>query len=258
MKWLRITILAILLLCLVPVGSIKADTSVEITITAQGLIYFPGPPSGLTITYISDYEIGLSWTKDVDADLTLIKGAYGREVTDRDDGFEVYYGAGNYTTHWIADVGMVGPVYYKLWSQGIGGNWSLYSASGDRSFMSSSFLFLGLIALAGMFTYFSWKRRHILVSLSGSLTWLALGLWLLIGDVSNLSLADVWTKLLAWVFIMMVFFCLLTLMDTEIIKEAKNKKWVEYGKKPKDDALSSYQIYRQELQDRTRGRKRRR
>lgn len=252
---LWIALIIILGLCLlIPTSvGVAMNTTVTVQIYAQGYVTFPGAPSGLTITYISDYELQLTWTKAGTANMTLIRGAYGREITDRDDGFEVYYGAGNYTTHWISDVGLIGPIYYKAWSRDAGGNWSVLSTEEDAGFMSSSFLFIGLILLAGMLTFFSWKRRHILISLSAALTWLSLGFWLLLGEVTNLNLADPWPKILAWVFIMMVFFCFLTLMDVEIQKEAKGKgRWTEFGTKPREEKPSSYETYRMELRKRLR------
>lgn len=251
--WRRICVIIIAVtLCLVP-SVAEADTSVEITIYAQGLVYMPNAPGEFTVWYVSDYEVGFSWEKPATANFTMIRAAYGHIPEGRDDGYQVYYGTGNYTTDDSVSVASLENVYYKAWSQDVGGNWSYLFASGStEGFMSASFLFIGLIGLAGMLTYFSWKRRHILVSTAGALTWLALGFWLLLGDASNLSLTDPWTQILAWVFIIMVFFCFLTLMDVEITNEARGKRWKTWGTKP-TEGKTKYQEYRDELYKRTRG-----
>lgn len=248
--WKLVVVLIILIWTLFP-GGVSADSSADVTVSASGWI--AGAPGGLTLTYVSDYNIGISWTKGEDAANTMIRAAYGRVPSGITDGYQVYYGAGTSTNDTALSMATPDIIYYAAFSQNAGGIWSPLFATADvGGFMSASFLFIGLIALAGMLTFFSWKRKSILISLSGSLAWLSLGFWLFFGDVTNLSLSSTWTPLLGWVFIMMTFACLLFLMDTEIVHEAHGKKWVVYGSEPKEEGLTSLEAYRKELRRRLR------
>lgn len=58
-KWLAVIVCLVLIL--LPTSTIRADTSSDVTITATGIVI--GAPGGFTVYYISDYEVGLSWTK---------------------------------------------------------------------------------------------------------------------------------------------------------------------------------------------------
>lgn len=70
MKWLRLLILTLTLTLLLLPSSVSASTSAEVAVTATG--YVCGAPGGLTLTYISDYEVGISWTKGEDAVNTTV------------------------------------------------------------------------------------------------------------------------------------------------------------------------------------------
>ncbi len=255
MKWLRLLLILLLLPIVLPASVVLAGSTADVTITATGIVV--AAPGNFLLTYVTDYEIGITWTKPVGAVNTLIRAAYGHVPANISDGYQVYYGVGTSATDNAISLGTPEVVYYRAWSQTAGGAYGPLWASGDTSkFMSASFLFIGLIALAGMLTYFAWRRRHILICFAGSLTWLALGLWLLFGSNTNLDLGDIWTQLLAYVFIMMAAACGLFLMDVEIGREYKGKRWVEYGGKPKIESPSSYEEYAAELRRRIRGSRR--
>jgi len=247
MRWI-VVLVFVLGLLLVPVA-VRADTA-DVTVTAQG--YICAEPGNFTLTYISDYEIGISWEKGENAVNTMVRAAYGRVPASRSDGFQLYYGSGTSATHWVTDIGLVGPIYYRAWSENADGIWEETGSTKEANFMSASFLFIGLIGLTGMLTYFAWRRRHVLICLAASVSWLALGMWLFFGDVTNLELTETWTQLIGWVFIMMTFACLLFLMDVEIQYEARGRKWTEYGEKPRERPPRSYEEYARRLRERLR------
>ena len=105
------------------------NPSGEVLVTATGWI--AGAPEGLVLTYISDSEIGISWTKGLDADKTMIRAKYGSYPESKDDGYQVYYGTGTSTsdTSMNLDETATG-IYYRAWSQNIGEVWVSEYAEG--------------------------------------------------------------------------------------------------------------------------------
>ena len=59
--WRWLSAFVLLLIIFINPTSVLADTSDDITVTVSGWIC--GAPGGFTLTYISDYEVGISWTK---------------------------------------------------------------------------------------------------------------------------------------------------------------------------------------------------
>ena len=238
-----------LCLLLSPQG-VGADTTADIVITAQG--YVGEAPGGLTITYVSDYELGVNWTKAAGTNYTMVRVAYGRPVSDRTDGFELYYGQGTNTTFWTSNVGIVGPVYIKAWSQNIWGIWEEIGATAEGNFMSMSFLF-GILVILGLVLFiaaFRWK--DMLLSYAAALTWMAIGFWWIIGDISNFGLSDPWVQILVFIPFILAFTVLLRLMNTEIVSESQGQKWTEWGATPKEEAPSRRDSYRKALRSRIR------
>jgi len=104
------------------VSPVLADTSQDVTITARGFVI--GAPAGFTVYYISDYEVGLSWTKPEGADNTMVRAAYGRTPESRTDGYLVYYGGAENASDTAVSLDETAAViYYKAWSQTAGGIW---------------------------------------------------------------------------------------------------------------------------------------
>lgn len=118
-----LTILSLLILGLIiGVTPVLAATSGDITVTATG--YVCGAPEGLTLTYISDYEVGISWTKGDDAQNTIVRAAVGRIPESRTDGYLVYEGTGtNCSDTGVSLDETAAYVYYRAWSQNVGGIW---------------------------------------------------------------------------------------------------------------------------------------
>lgn len=121
MRWLRIILLGGLLLW----GSVAAnadpggDPVVIMTVSA----IVPAPP-GLTLTYISDYEVKIDWELPDDAVATMIKCCVGRYPESRDEGYTLYYGDAITAT----DTGVsldetFAAVYYRAWYQDGEDNW---------------------------------------------------------------------------------------------------------------------------------------
>jgi len=247
--WLLIVVLLIgVLIFPISVAAQPPPSSADVVITASG--YVVEAPGGLTLTYISDYEIGVSWTKGSGANITMVRAAYDRSVENRDDGYLVYSGNGTSTTMWISNVGFLGSINLRAWSQRGDGMWEELGTTAEGNFMSMSFLFGILVALGlGLFiAAFRWK--DMLLSYSAALTWMAIGFWWILGDISNFGLGDPWVQILVFIPFILAFTVLLRLMNTEISMEAKGKKWSEWGATPKEESPSRRTEYRNELRNR--------
>lgn len=246
----RVCLVALVALLLGLIPGVVSATTANITVTARG--YIGEAPGGLTVTYISDYELGVSWTKGVDANNTMVRVAYGRPVGGRTDGFQAYYGTGSSTTLWISNIGTVGPVYLKAWSQSAGGLWEEIGTAVEADFMSMSFLFAILVVLGLVLFIAAFRWKDMLLSYSAALTWMAIGFWWLIGDITNFGLEDPWVRILVFIPFILAFTVLLRLMNTEILMESKGRKWTEYGATPKEESLNSRELYRKGLRRRIR------
>jgi hypothetical protein len=251
------------LICLLGMASLLvtcrqayAISSANITVGATGWIC--GAPGGLTITYITDYSLEINWTAGEDSVQTMIRAAYGHAPTSITDGYQVYLGAGESCYDNSTTLASPELVYYTAFSQNADGIWSLeYSEEDTGHLMSISFLFVGVLALAVFFTWFSSRRPEILVRLSASLIWMALGFWFLLGGIENIDIADSWNQILIWVFFVMAVVPFLVQMNTEIRRERRGRTWTEWGAPP-DERLSEYDRYHRLLKSRGWGRRPRR
>ena len=158
MKWSLLAIVVIIAFLLVPLP-VQASSAV-ITVTATG--YIVSPPAGFTVYYISDYEVGLTWTKGADAENTLIRAAVGRLPEDREDGYLVYYGTGTDVT----DTGVsldetAATIYYRAWSQTASGTWEETGVSGFIEGVGMTLLILGLLALGLTVAMFATKNSML-------------------------------------------------------------------------------------------------
>jgi len=251
--WKRLLLLAFLVpaMLLGPAKPVKADSSTSITITAVG--YICGMPGDFTLTYINDFEVGISWVTGEDAENTIVRAAFGRVPENISDGYQVYYG--NETSCTDSALSLTGSdvIYYRAWCQRDDGVWSSLFASGDTGgFMSVSYLFLGWLALAIFMTWFSSRRPEILVRLSAGLIWLGMGFWILLGGIDNIEVGDSWIQILIWVCFVMCVVPFVFQMNTEIRKERKGQSWTEFGVPPDEDKVSGYEEYKKRLHRRTR------
>ena len=247
-RWL--IIITLLLVSLVPIGQVLADTTADVTITASG--YIVGVPGGLTLTYVSDYEIGISWEKGSNAENTMVRAAYDRAVEDRNDGFLVYNGTAIGTTLWTSNVGFLGSIHLRAWSQRADGMWEDIGTTAEESFMSISFLFVILIILGLSLFIAAFRWKDILLSYAAALTWMAIGFWWVVGDITNFGLSESWSRILVFVPFILSFTVLLRLMNTEIRHEASGRSWTESGPTPREETVSRRELYKKELRRRLR------
>ena len=204
-----------------------------VTITIQAWVV--AAPSGFTLTYVSDTEIFIEWVNAPASNMTMIRAAYGHPPENTEDGYEVYDGTGTNYTDNAVDLATPSIVYYRAWGSSYGVNWTTTFSSADTGgFMSISFLFLTLIILGlGLFlAAFRWK--DMLLSYAAALTWMAIGFWWILGDITNFGLDDYWAKILVFVPFILAFTVLLNLMNTEIRMEAGGRSWTERGSIPKE------------------------
>ena len=246
-KILRLLIVLVILVTqIVPGLLVLAGSSADVTIIATGFVVgTPGAPSGFTLTYITDSQIGLSWSNDNYTVNTMIRVKQGGPPTSRFDGYLVYYGPGTSTNDTALNIASPEGWYYRAWGENITGGWSALFSEGDTNiFMSTSFLFIGLIILCSVLTFIAIKANLILFRLAAAGSWLALGLWLLLSDTTNLSLGDTWTQVLGFVFVMMTIAPLTLQMITETKHErvqrgpqggypgASSESWTKWGPSP--------------------------
>jgi hypothetical protein len=243
--------LLILIILLTFIPSItEASTTADVVVTAQGFV--GEAPGGLIITYVSDYKVDLSWTKGTNSTNTMIRVKYGDYPEDRNDGYLVYLGTDSNCTD--PNVILASPEipYYRAWSQSSEGAWEEVGTTAEANFMSMSFLF-GILVILGLVLFiaaFRWK--DMLLSYSAALTWMAIGFWWILGDITNFGLSDPWVKILVFIPFILAFTVLLRLMNTEIVSESKGRRWSEWGATPREEVPSRRDSYRKTLRERIR------
>ena len=209
MKLLRILALCwIIGLALWPTA-LSAGSTAIVTITAQP--WSSGDcPSNFVINAVSPYEIQMSWTNGGNMTDAILRGAYGRWPGNATDGFEVYTGAGNATTHWVNTEFIGVDVYYKLWGEQ-GGNYSLCYASGSvtggtgMANISGSITLFALIvfSLGSVVTAYTFRKAPI--AFVAAAAWTALAFFCFTQSASSnpTVISDYWMAIF-WVGIAMV------------------------------------------------------
>ena len=167
-KWLRWLWLAVIPVSLALPLVVRADSSADVTITAAG--YICEAPGGFTLTYISDYEVGISWTKGEGAVNTMVRAAIGRMPESVTDGMEIYYGEGTSTTSWVNMETLSAPVYYRAFSQNENGVWEATGASDQIE--GTGMLLIALIILAMGFTITSYIFKKGVLAFAGAGSWM--------------------------------------------------------------------------------------
>ena len=176
----HLRLLAILIALVLFTLSLMLSTGVaqaagsEITVTAVG--YVCEAPGGFVITYISDYELGLSWAKGADAVNTMVRAKYGSYPKDRNDGYLVYYGDGTYAT----DTGVnfeesASTVHYRVWSQNADGVWE---ETGTSGFMENpNMTLLAFFVFCGIMSFLGLRSTYYILKFLSGLCWMALGMY---------------------------------------------------------------------------------
>jgi len=103
--------------------------------------------------------------------------------------------------------------------------------------MEDGGLLVALVVIAGVLTFLARYTGQLLVRMAASLSWLGLGLWLLLGDEMLLDIADPWTQVIGFVFIIMTIVPLTWQVSTEIRTEAKGRSWSDWDRKPKEEPI---------------------
>lgn len=172
MRWLKIGLLITLLLLLIPLP-LSAATTAEVTITATG--YLVDAPGGFTVTYISDYEIGLSWTIGTGANNTMVRACFGREPEDRTDGYLVYYGNGTNATDWVNLEATSAKVHYRAWSETAGGAWEETGSTGWTEGVGMTFI--GMVVLCAFLMIAGFWRKSQAMLWVAALAWVGFAFW---------------------------------------------------------------------------------
>lgn len=169
--WKRLIVLAVLIvIVLMPLPALAAVTA-DVTITATGIVV--GAPGGFTVAYISDYEVGLSWTKPEGAVNTMIRAKYGSYPASPTDGYLVYYGDLEYTSDTAVSLDETATaVYYRAWSEKEPGVWSPLYAEGNIEGVGVTLLAFIILALGMMIAAFVIKRKVLAFASTG--TWMVL------------------------------------------------------------------------------------
>lgn len=129
-------------------------------------------PEGLTLTYISDAEIGITWTKGADAEYTMIRAKYGSVPEDRNDGYLVYYGDLEY----CSDTGVIieetiTPIYYRAWSENINNVWEETGIS--DFFEGGGMTLVGILMFCGIMSFLSLRSAFFGLKLMAGMSWFA-------------------------------------------------------------------------------------
>jgi hypothetical protein len=222
---------------------VKAETSTHVTVIAYG--YIAGSPGGFAITYISDWEVELAWTPGNGSAETMVRAAFGRQPTSITDGYLVYSGSNSSCIDTAVSLTNSEPVYYSAWAKSPEGVYStLYSSGNTEGLMSASFLFIGWIILSLGLTFLAFKVKLMLFRMAPAISWTGLGIYLLIGNITNLGIASAWTQMLGFVFIIMAIGSLLLQVRSDSVHEsttrgsrgtpgAETERWEEWGPKKK-------------------------
>jgi predicted membrane channel-forming protein YqfA (hemolysin III family) len=116
---------------------------------------------------------------------------------------------------------------------------------------------VALMALAVFLTWWSSRRKNILLALAAGILWFSLGMAFFFSAVPVIGLSESWKSIIAYVFLVLTFIPFLFQMDTEIRHEAEGHSWSTYGEEPKTTKKSEYEDYREKLFNRTGRRSRR-
>lgn len=215
----------------------------------------PLAPTDLEVGFLNATAVTLTWVKGINATDTLVMGNLESYPTNHTDGWVVYNSTGATAEDSAGDT-TFGGVYYRAWALNPTG-FSLDSASATSG--GGSMLLLAFIGLACFFTWFSSKRRDILLSIVAALLWFSTAMWLFFSGSSPFDLSEGYVQILVWVFILLAFVPFLFQMNVEVKKEGKGgRSYVDFVKRGMENGKpeTEYQRYRRLLQKRTRPKRR--
>lgn len=172
MKWLRIAVLICVVACATLPEIAFANTSDTVTIHVTPT-YSAFTPSGLLITYVSDFQLDVSWTPGTNSTATMVRAKYGSLPVDRNDGYLAYYGGGSSFSDTSVDLEDNGAtIFYRAWGQR-GGTWE---DVGTSNFMENpGMVLVALIILALGLTLSGFLKQNKVLAFGGSGAWMVLG-----------------------------------------------------------------------------------
>jgi len=153
---------------------VQAATSTDVTITYTPSGLFA--PTDFTATAINDSKITLTWTPNVLAVTTHIRGKVGSYPINVNDGYEVYNGAGNTVDDNSVSLDeTAADIYYIAYSVDGGGVHSLDYAQANAGGTGMT-----LIAFFGLGLFLTWigAKSHWIYRFLAGAAWLAIAaLW---------------------------------------------------------------------------------
>jgi len=218
------------------------------------LVPLPLAPTNLTLEFSNATSIDLTWTMGLNATSTLIIGNLGSYPTNYTDGWIVYNSTGVTANESVGDT-TFGGVFYRAWSINPTG-FSLDSASTTTG--GETMLLLAFLGIACFFTWFSNKRKDILLSIVAGLLWFSTAMWLFFSGSAPFDLSESYVQLLVWVFVIMSFVPFVFQMTTEVRKEGKRGTYTSFVKRGMENGVpeTEYERHRRLLQKKTRPKRR--
>lgn len=195
MRWLGILLL-IIAWALSPT-MVMAATSDSVTVTVSGWVV--EAPGGFTLTYISDYEVGITWTKPATANNTMVRAKYSGYPEDRTDGYLIYYGTGTSASDTAVNLDETAtPVYYRAWSENTTGVWSPQFA--EANIEGVGVTLLALILFCGILSFLSLRTISVLLAVGASGSWLAVMSFIVAYPPGNMDAGETPHQMLIVVF----------------------------------------------------------
>jgi len=129
------------------------------------------PPTNLTATYVNENEITLAWTSGAFAEFTMVRANYGTAPENIEQGYCVYYGAGNTTVDNIVELNLRdATIHYSAWSENTTMSWSDdYATASVENLGMSDFVdaFLPIIIVSLILIIAHWRRIPPLYVIAG-------------------------------------------------------------------------------------------
>ena len=161
MRKKAIVTLLIALASLVFGSPVQAATSQDVTVVAVPNFEGLGKPTNFTLTRISDKQVDITWTKGQNAINTLIKAKMGAYPSDKDDGYQVYFGPDTSFSDTALDLDEMSVLmHYRAWSEALG-EYSVGYAQGRIGGMGMTLLALCFVVVGLTVAMFVTKQMML-------------------------------------------------------------------------------------------------
>lgn len=173
MTYQRFIASALLVMLLLGItASVVAAANPVVTITVRSGTLFA--PTDFTVTYVSDHEALIEWTKGIGANSTMVRRTPNRVPIDRTDGKLIYYGTGESVSDYDIDLEFTETrFHYKAWSEDSGGMWETVGAT-DYIEGGNAMTLLSLLGFCGIISFLSMRSRFYLLKLLAGAAWVAM------------------------------------------------------------------------------------